>query len=84
MGSVRGLTAVIATEGFLVRCNAHKRAQALQTIPLHGVNTVDAPRQERGKYQKNYVVLISVIGNPLKVGILLSREKCYIHFELIL
>jgi methenyltetrahydromethanopterin cyclohydrolase len=31
----------------LVRCNAHKRVQALQTKPLHGVNTADAPLQER-------------------------------------
>jgi hypothetical protein len=27
----------------LVRCNAHKRVQALPTMPLNGVNTFDAP-----------------------------------------
>jgi hypothetical protein len=32
---------------FLVRCNARKRVQASRTIPLHGVNKVDAPLQER-------------------------------------
>jgi len=57
----------------LVRCNAHKRVQALPTIPRHGVNTVDAPLQERVKSRKNRVVFISVIENPPKVDILLSR-----------
>ena len=57
----------------LVRCNAHKRVQALPTIPRHGVNTVDAPLQERVKSRKNCIVLISVIENPPKVDILLSR-----------
>jgi hypothetical protein len=33
----------------LVRCNAHKRVQALPKMPLNDVNTVDAPLQERGK-----------------------------------
>ena len=65
VGSVRGLTVMIAT--------AHKRVQALPTMPRHGVNTVDAPLQERVKSRKNYIVFISVIGNPLKVDILLSR-----------
>ena len=37
---------------FLVRCNAHKRAQALRKIPLHGANTADAPRQVRGKSRR--------------------------------
>jgi hypothetical protein len=45
----------------------------LPTMPRHGVNTVDAPLQERVKSQKNYIVLISVIGNPPKVDILMSR-----------
>jgi hypothetical protein len=57
----------------LVRCNAHRRVQAYPAIPRHGVNTVDAPLQERAKSRKNYIVFISVIGNPLKVDILLSR-----------
>jgi hypothetical protein len=57
----------------LVRCNAHKRVQALPTMPRHGVNTADAPLQERVKSRKNSIVFISVIGNPLKVDILLSR-----------
>jgi hypothetical protein len=47
--------------------------QALPTVHRHGVNTVDAPHQERVKSRKKYIVLISVIGNPLKVDILLSR-----------
>jgi hypothetical protein len=47
--------------------------QALPTMPRHGVNTVDAPLQERVKSRKNYIVLTSVIGNSLKVDILLSR-----------
>jgi hypothetical protein len=73
VSSLRGLTAMIATEGFFwVLCNAHKRAQALRKIPLHGANTFDAPRQGRGKSRNNSVVFISVIGNPLKVGIQLS------------
>jgi hypothetical protein len=46
VGSVRGLTAMIVTEYFLVRCNAHKRAQAVRKIPLHGVSTADSSRQE--------------------------------------
>jgi hypothetical protein len=37
----------------LVRCSAHKRVQALPTMPLHAVNTVDAPLQERVKSRKN-------------------------------
>jgi hypothetical protein len=36
-----------------VRCKAQKRAQALRTIPLHGVNNVDVPLQEREKSRKN-------------------------------
>jgi hypothetical protein len=47
--------------------------QALRTIPRHGVDTVDAPLQERVKSRKNCIVFISVIENPLKVYILLSR-----------
>jgi hypothetical protein len=47
--------------------------QALPTLPRHGVNTVDAPLQERVKSRKKTIVFISVIGNPLKVDILLSR-----------
>jgi hypothetical protein len=75
VSSVRGLAVMIATEGIfcLARCNAHERVQALPTMPRHGVNTVDAPLQERVKSRKNYIVFISVIGNPLKVDILLSR-----------
>jgi len=37
----------------LARCNAHKRVQALPTMPRHGVNTVDAPLQELVKSRKN-------------------------------
>jgi hypothetical protein len=37
---------------FLVGCNAHKRAQALRTIPVKGVSTVEALRQEREKSGK--------------------------------
>jgi hypothetical protein len=37
----------------LVRCNAHKRVQALPTVPRHGVNTVDAPLQEFIQSRKN-------------------------------
>jgi hypothetical protein len=50
VGSVLGLTVMIATEGFFVWCcSALKRVQELSTItmPLHGVSTVDAPLQER-------------------------------------
>jgi hypothetical protein len=47
--------------------------QALPSIPRHGVNTVDAPLQERVKFRKNCIVFISVIENPPKVDILLSR-----------
>jgi hypothetical protein len=47
--------------------------QALPTIPRHRVNTVDAPLQERVKSGKNCIVFISVIENPPKVDILLSR-----------
>jgi hypothetical protein len=36
----------------LVRFSAHRRVQALPTMPLHGVNTVDAPLQEREKSRK--------------------------------
>jgi hypothetical protein len=49
--------------------------QALPTIPRHGVNTVDAPLQERVKSGKNCIVFISVIENPPKVDILLSRAS---------
>ena len=52
----------------LVRCNAHKHVQALPKMPRHGVNTVDAPLQERVKSGKNCIVLISVIENPPKSG----------------
>jgi hypothetical protein len=44
VGSVNGLTELIATEGFFL---ALKRAQPWRTRSLHGVSTVDAPRQER-------------------------------------
>jgi len=72
VGSVSGLTVMIA----------HKRVQALGTIPLRGANIVDAPLQERGKYRKRYIalVLIFVIGNPLKVGIQLSRATIVFLF----
>ena len=36
----------------LVRCNAHKRVQAMPTMHLHAVSTVDVPLQERGKSRK--------------------------------
>jgi hypothetical protein len=42
----------------LVRCNAHKRVQALPTMPQHGVNTVDAPLQERENPLKMDIQLI--------------------------
>ena len=66
----------------LVRCKDHKRMQALPTMPRHGVNTVDAPLQERAKSRKNLIVFISVIGNPLKMGIQLSRGTSVVYFEL--
>jgi hypothetical protein len=47
--------------------------QALPTMPRHDVNTVDAPLQERVTSRKSSIVLISVIENPPKVYILLSR-----------
>jgi hypothetical protein len=51
---VPALTAMITTGGFFVmRCNAHKRTQALRTITLNGVNTVVAPRQEHNKSRQN-------------------------------
>ena len=53
----------------LVCCYTHKRVQALPTI----LSTVDAPLQERVKSRKSRVVFISVIENPPKVDILLSR-----------
>jgi hypothetical protein len=37
----------------LVRCNALKRVHALPIMLLRGVDTVDAPLQERGKSRKN-------------------------------
>jgi hypothetical protein len=46
VGSVRGLTVMIATEGIFVWCAvtpAHKRVQALPIMPLLDVNTVGAP-----------------------------------------
>ena len=46
----------------MVRCNAHKRVQALPTMPLNGVNTVDAPLQERWKSRKNYNELWCTLG----------------------
>jgi hypothetical protein len=58
----------------LARCSAHKRVQALPTMPLHGVNTVDAPLQERGKTRKKIDRAISVIGNPLKMDIQLGWD----------
>jgi hypothetical protein len=58
----------------LVRCNAHKRMQALPTMPLYGTKTVDAPLQERVKSHKKLNRAFSVIVNPLKVDILLSRD----------
>ena len=42
-------------------------------MPRYGVNTVDAPLQERVKSRKNYIVFISVVENPPKVDNLLSR-----------
>jgi hypothetical protein len=53
--------------------------QALPTMPRHGVNTVDAPLQERVESRKK-IVFISVIGNSLEVDILLSRATyCLLH-----
>jgi|AntAceMinimDraft_5_1070358.scaffolds.fasta_scaffold141559_1 hypothetical protein len=64
VGYVRGLTVMIATEGIFVWC---------AVTPTSGVNTVDAPLQERGKSRKKLNRDFSVIGNPLKVDFLLSR-----------
>jgi hypothetical protein len=47
--------------------------QALPTMPLYGVSTVDAPLQQLGKARKRLKLGFSVIGNPLEVHILLSR-----------
>jgi hypothetical protein len=75
VGFVRGLTAMIATEGLFLCAvtltSARKHCE-------HGVSTIDAPQKKRQKSRKNYILLISVIGNPLKVDILLSRAKCYL------
>jgi hypothetical protein len=38
--------------------------QALPTMPLRGVNTFDAPLQERGMSRKNYNHVFLVIENP--------------------
>jgi hypothetical protein len=57
----------------LVRCNAHKRVQALPTMPLYGVSTVDAPLQERGKSRKKTKTRFLRDRKPLEVDILLSR-----------
>jgi len=37
----------------LARCNAHRRVQALPTMPRHGVNTVDASLKECVKSRRN-------------------------------
>jgi hypothetical protein len=42
-------------------------------MSLHGVNTVDAPLQERGKSRKKQNRAFLVIENPLKMDIQLSR-----------
>jgi hypothetical protein len=39
----------------LMRCNAHKRVQALPAVPLHGFSTVDAPLEERESPEKKNV-----------------------------
>jgi hypothetical protein len=53
--------------------------QAWQTIPRHGVNTVDASLQERVKSRKYCIVFISVIENPPKVDILLNRATYVVN-----
>jgi hypothetical protein len=58
----------------MARCNAHKRVQALRTIPLNGVNTADAPLEERWKSDKTNRAFF-VIGKPLKVDFLPSQAK---------
>ena len=54
----------------LVRCNAHKRVQALPIIHLHGASTVDAPLQELGKSRKKKS---SFARDRNKMDFLLSR-----------
>ena len=63
-----------------MRYNTHKRELALPTMLLYGVNTVDAPLQEHGKSRK-MKSRFSVIGNPLKVDLLLSLA-IYINISL--
>ena len=77
MSSVRGLTGMVATEGilFMARCNADKRAQALQTISLHDANTVDAQRKECEKSREKLNGGFLCDRKALEVGILLSRAK---------
>ena len=80
VGSVRGLTVMIATEGIFVWCavtptSACKHCQ--QYLGTVSNNTVDAPLQERVKSRKNRVVFITVIENPPKVDILQSRATYY-------
>jgi hypothetical protein len=57
----------------LVRCNAHKRVQALPTMPLYGANAVDAPLKKRERSLKKLNRSFSVIGNSLRVEFLLSQ-----------
>jgi hypothetical protein len=66
------------------RCNAHKRVQLLRKTTLYGVKTVDAPLQERRNSQKKIIVLISVIGNLLKMDNLLSRSFIYLFWDYFL
>jgi hypothetical protein len=81
-GSVRGLTAMIATEGNFVSCavtptNACKHCQQSR----HGVNTVDAPLQERVKSQKKLNFVYFHYRKPFKVDILLSRATSPAPFQ---
>jgi hypothetical protein len=75
VGSVRGLTVMIATEGIFVWCavapaSACKHCQkylcTVSTLPTRRFKNVESPEKSKNR-------AFSVIKNPLKVNIQLSR-----------
>ena len=65
-----------------MRCNVHMRVKALTSMPLHGVNNVDVPLQERRNSRKKLNRVYLRDRNPPKMGILLSRATIDIIYHL--
>jgi hypothetical protein len=83
VGSVRGLTEMMAMEGIFFWCavtptSARRHCEQ----DLCTVSALPMRRSKNAKSaEKNYIVLLFVIGNPLIIGIQLSRATNYVKLD---